>query len=91
MPSSVLYTLACTYGLGNHIEIALYSPNLATGTLYIWVAACTISFAAWFGKLSAMLYVFEVQGQTYSAWRWILYFTVGVNVRCASKLLQYYL
>lgn len=79
-PSVILYTFAALYGLGNHIEIAMYAPKLTTALLFEWIAANTISYSCFFGKLSALTYILEVQDRTNKIGKSILIGLLVVNV-----------
>ncbi|KAH8588349.1 hypothetical protein B0O99DRAFT_693511 [Bisporella sp. PMI_857] len=78
-PSSIFYTLAALYGLGNHIGIVMFAPKLSDALLFEWIAANTISYSVFFGKLSALLYILEIQDRTNKMGKWILISTVALN------------
>lgn len=66
----------------------MFAPTLSDALLFEWIAANTISYSVFFGKLSALMYILDVQNRTNNIGKWILIGTVALNV-CPPKVWTY--
>lgn len=80
MIDSAFMSLAISHGFGNHQEIVVQTGNVDFVRLWTWVTAGIFNTSVAVGKVAAVSFLLNMQGDTFVRKKWFLWFLAVTNI-----------